>query len=86
MLQIFLSGLDLMIIRLQILSLQLTQYSSSNGLPLTNPTLYRTIVGSLVYLTITRPDIAYIVYVVSQFVASPTTIHWTTILCILQYL
>jgi hypothetical protein len=86
MLQIFLSGLDLMIIRLQTLSLQLTQYSSSNGLPLTNPTLYRTIVGSLVYLTITRPDIAYIVYVVSQFVASPTTIHWTTILCILQYL
>jgi hypothetical protein len=86
MLQIFLSGLDLMIIRLQILSLQLTQYSSSNGLPLTNPTLYRTIVGSLVYLTITRPDIAYIVYVVSQFIASPTTVHWTTVLCILQYL
>jgi hypothetical protein len=51
------------------------KYSSSYGLPLIDPTLYRTIVGSLVYLTITRPDIAYAVHVVSQFVASPTTVH-----------
>jgi hypothetical protein len=42
-----------------------TRYSSSNGLLLPNPTLYRTIVGSSVYLTITRPDIAYVVHVVS---------------------
>jgi hypothetical protein len=81
-----LSGLNLLITRLQKLSLQLTQYSSSNGLPLTDPTLYHTIVGSLVYLTITHPDIAYIVHVVSQFVASPTIVHWTTVLRILQYL
>jgi len=51
------------------------RYSSSDGLPLIDYTLYRTIVGSLVYLTITRPDIAYVVHVVSQFVASPTTVH-----------
>jgi len=62
------------------------RYSFSDGLPLTGPTLYRTIVGSLVYLTITRPDIAYVVHVVSQFVTSPTTVYWAAIHCILWYL
>jgi hypothetical protein len=62
------------------------RYSFSDGLPLTDPILYHTIVGSLVYLIITRPDIAYVVHVVSQFVVSPTTVHWAAILCILWYL
>ncbi|KAL5581773.1 hypothetical protein UlMin_014215 [Ulmus minor] len=52
------------------------QYSSSNGNPLSNPTLYRTIVG----------NIAYAVHIVSQFVVSPTTIHWAAVLRILRYL
>jgi hypothetical protein len=52
------------------------RYSSSDGLPLIYPILYCTIVGSLVYLTIIHPDIAYAVHVVSQFIAFPTTVHW----------
>jgi len=51
------------------------RYFFSDGLHVTDPTLYRIIVGSLVYLTITRPDIAYVVHVVSQFVTSPITVH-----------
>ena len=49
-------------------------------MPLSDPTLYCSIVVSLVYLTITCTDIAYVVHVVSQFVASPTTIHWVVVL------
>jgi len=58
-------------------------YFSSDGLPWTDPTLYRTIIGRLVYLIITRLNIAYIVHVVSQFIASPTTVHWAIVLRIL---
>ncbi|KAK0603624.1 hypothetical protein LWI29_006895 [Acer saccharum] len=51
-----------------------------------HPTLYRTIVDSLVYLTITRLNIAYVVHIVSQFVASHTSVHWAAVLRILRYL
>ncbi|XP_020247876.1 uncharacterized protein LOC109825431 [Asparagus officinalis] len=53
---------------------------------LENPTRYREIVGALVYLTISRPDIAFVVHVVSQFVQSPTSIHYVAVLRILRYL
>jgi hypothetical protein len=42
---------------------------------LTNSTLFRIIIGNLIYLLITYPDISYVVHVVSQFIASPTTVH-----------
>jgi hypothetical protein len=60
--------------------------SHCDGVPMKDPTLYRTIVGNLVYLTITRPDIAHVVHVVSQFVTSSTTIHWAAVHRILRYL
>jgi hypothetical protein len=62
------------------------KYVPFDGVPLSDPTLYRTLVGSLVYLTITRPDIAHAVHVVSQFVVSPTTVNWAVVLRILRFL
>ncbi|XP_042423315.1 uncharacterized mitochondrial protein AtMg00810-like [Zingiber officinale] len=62
------------------------RYSPSDGSPLPDPNLYRTVVGSLVFLTMTRPDIAYDVHVVSQFVTAPTIVHWAAVLRILRYL
>nr|XP_027192368.1 uncharacterized protein LOC113787634 [Cicer arietinum] len=62
------------------------KYVPSYGVPLPDSTVYRTLVGSLVYLTIIRPDIVYVVHIVSQFVVSPTTLHWAVVLRVLRYL
>lgn len=51
-----------------------------------NGTLYRQLVGSLNYLTTTRPDIAYAVSILSQFMANPHEIHWIAAKRVLRYL
>ena len=58
----------------------------SGGKPLSNPSPYRRLVGSLVYLTITCPDISYVVHQVSQYLSAPQSTHYTTVLRILRYL
>jgi hypothetical protein len=54
--------------------------------PLEDPTCYHHIVESLVYLGVTRPDISYSVHILSQFVSSPTQIHYSHLLHVLHYL
>uniref|UniRef100_A0A7N2MIJ2 Retrovirus-related Pol polyprotein from transposon TNT 1-94 n=1 Tax=Quercus lobata TaxID=97700 RepID=A0A7N2MIJ2_QUELO len=58
----------------------------SGGKPLFNPSLYRRLVGSLVYLTVTRPDISYAVHQVSQYLSAPRSTHYAAVLRILRYL
>ena len=53
---------------------------------MSNPSLYRHLVGSLVYLTVTRPDISYAVHQVSQYLFAPQSTHYTVVLRILRYL
>uniref|UniRef100_A0A2N9GXF4 Reverse transcriptase Ty1/copia-type domain-containing protein n=1 Tax=Fagus sylvatica TaxID=28930 RepID=A0A2N9GXF4_FAGSY len=60
--------------------------NTHDGEPLPNATLYRQLVGSLVYLTVTRPDISYAVHIVSQFMAAPRSLHYAAVLRILRYL
>uniref|UniRef100_A0A2N9IL03 Reverse transcriptase Ty1/copia-type domain-containing protein n=1 Tax=Fagus sylvatica TaxID=28930 RepID=A0A2N9IL03_FAGSY len=58
----------------------------SSGELLPDPTLYRQLVSSLVYLTVTRPDILYAVHQVSQFMSAPRLTHYAAVLRILRYL
>ena len=51
-----------------------------------NKERYQRLVGRLIYLSFTRPDIAYVVSVVSQFMHSPSEDHMAAVMQILSYL
>ncbi|KAJ9552467.1 hypothetical protein OSB04_016512 [Centaurea solstitialis] len=80
-------GLEPFPIKVSSTPLEHNLYLAPNfGPPLKDPTRYRQLVGSLVYLTITRPDIAYVVHIVSQFMAAPCSDHYAAVIGILRYL
>jgi hypothetical protein len=62
------------------------QLRPSDGAPVEDPSRYRHIVGSLVYLTVTIPDIAHAIHIWSQFVSAPTSIHFGHLFRVLRYL
>eukprot|EP00253_Pinus_taeda_P022671 PITA_22671 len=62
--------------------LKLTKEDSSNDL---DPKLYKSIVGSLMYLTATRPDIMHAVSLISRFMERPKETHWQAAKRILRY-
>ena len=59
---------------------------SDDGIKEVNGTMYRQLVGSLNYLTTTKPDIAYSVSILSQFMAKPCESHWKAAKKVLRYL
>ncbi|RVX16039.1 Retrovirus-related Pol polyprotein from transposon RE1 [Vitis vinifera] len=59
--------------------------SKFDGDPMDEVTQYRSVVGALQYLTITRPDIAFAVNKACQFMQQPTSAHWLSIKRILRY-
>lgn len=54
---------------------QQLRLTPTDGEPLSDPTQYRRLIGRLLYLTVTRPDIQYAVNTLSQFMQSPRTSH-----------
>ncbi|KAK3009164.1 hypothetical protein RJ639_014064 [Escallonia herrerae] len=56
------------------------------GEDIKDPTKYRQLIGSLIYLTLTRPDIAQAVGVVSRFMQAPKKPHLEAARRILKYL
>jgi hypothetical protein len=54
-------------------------------IPLVDNTLYRQLVGSLLYLTHSKQDLSYAVSVVSRFMQEPHELHWKVTKHILQY-
>jgi hypothetical protein len=71
-----------------------TPLSTSEKLSLTDgdplgaedSTKYRSMVGALQYLTLTRPDICFAMNKVCQFHHAPTTVHWSAVKRILRYI
>ena len=63
--------------------LKLYRHDDSNSVDVT---LYHQLVGSLIYLTTTRPNIYFAVSMVSRFMAEPKELHWKTTKRILRYL
>jgi hypothetical protein len=56
------------------------------GDPMEDPTLYRSTVGSLQYLSLTRLDLGFAVNRVCQFMHRPLQPHWQAVKRILRYL
>lgn len=59
--------------------------SKINNSPPIDATLYRSIIGSLRYLVNTRPDLAYSVGFVSNYMKAPITAHMAAVKQILRY-
>ena len=53
---------------------------------LEDPESYRRLVGRLIYLAVTRPDLAYSVHILSQFMQAPRVEHWEAALRVVRYL
>ncbi|KAM7469434.1 hypothetical protein LguiA_007617 [Lonicera macranthoides] len=59
---------------------------SDKGELLKDPGRYRRLIGRLIYLTVSRPDITYAVHVLSRFMHQPTKVHMETALKVVRYL
>ncbi|GJR33551.1 ribonuclease H-like domain-containing protein [Tanacetum coccineum] len=57
----------------------------SDGVPVQDPTLYRSLAGGLQYLTFTRPDLSYAVQQICLYMHDPREPHFAALKRILHY-
>ena len=62
------------------------KFTYDDGEKIEDSQLYRSIIGSLIYATITRPDIVHVVGVLSQFMQEPTVNNLKATRRILRYI
>ncbi|GJS45629.1 retrovirus-related pol polyprotein from transposon RE1 [Tanacetum coccineum] len=60
--------------------------NDSDGYLLPDPSTYRTLVGKLLYLTITRPDLSFAAQALNQYSHSPRSSHYEALLRVLKYI
>lgn len=53
---------------------------------LSDPSRYRRLIGRLLYLTVTQPNITFAVNLLSQFMAAPRESHWQAALRVVRYI
>ena len=53
---------------------------------LSDPRKYRRLIGHLIYLTFTRPELSCIIHILSQFMQKPLEDHWLAALRVVRYL
>lgn len=62
------------------------QISRDEGGEKTDATQFKQMVGSLMYLTATRPDLMFVVSLISRFMSNPTKLHFAVIKRVMRYL
>ncbi|KAL0431494.1 UNVERIFIED_CONTAM: Retrovirus-related Pol polyprotein from transposon RE2 [Sesamum radiatum] len=62
------------------------KFSQEEGSLLPSPDSYRRLVGRLLYLGFSRPDISFAVQQLSQFLQHPRISHWSAAIHVLRYL
>jgi hypothetical protein len=65
---------------------RLKLYKSKNGDEVMDPTTYRSVIGNLRYIVITRANLAYEVGTISRFMEAPSKEQWAIVKHILSYL
>jgi hypothetical protein len=62
-----------------------TKLVKNSGEASINSTLFKQIIGSLMYLSVTRPEIMFVVCLLSKFMTDPKVSHMATAKRVLRY-